>query len=313
MEKVILFGAGMKCNTILDFLNTKKLNSHIYALCDNNFEKIGNKLQDKPILSYEETKSLNLPYVVTTSEEYKDEICNVLDKDDMEYYRDVFRWLQIKLGLDATEMNREYCAFYHVDKMDVYFNEAESQDSLDMFWGENSQFKSMFDALKLDRVVELACGRGRHVEQYANKAKTIVLVDILEKNIEYCKRRFSNRDNIIYYKNNGYDLSKLNTGEYSALFTYDAMVHFEMFDVYQYLLETYRILRSGGKALFHHSNFAKMYDQTFNNAHNKGGRNFMSKELFAYLAYKAGFDIVEQKVIDWSEPEMDCITLVKKP
>lgn len=38
----------------------------------------------------------------------------------------------------------------------------------------------------------------------------------------------------------------------------------------------------------------------------------MSKELFAYLAYHAGFEIVEQQVIDWSLEKMDCITLLKK-
>ena len=54
------------------------------------------------------------------------------------------------------------------------------------------------------------------------------------------------------------------------------------------------------------------YKQSFDNASNPGGRNFMSKELFAYLAYHAGFEIIEQQVIDWSLKEMDCITLVKK-
>ena len=54
------------------------------------------------------------------------------------------------------------------------------------------------------------------------------------------------------------------------------------------------------------------YRQSFDNASNPGGRNFMSKELFAYLAYHAGFEIVEQQVIDWSLEKMDCITLLKK-
>lgn len=44
----------------------------------------------------------------------------------------------------------------------------------------------------------------------------------------------------------------------------------------------------------------------------------MSKNIFAYLAYKCGFEILEQKVIDWGTgerlvKELDCITLVRKP
>ena len=30
-----------------------------------------------------------------------------------------------------------------------------------------------------------------------------------------------------------------------------------------------------------------------------GSRSYMSKDLFAYLAYRVGFEIVEQHVIDW--------------
>ena len=32
-------------------------------------------------------------------------------------------------------------------------------------------------------MVELACGRGRHVLHYIDKAENVILVDILDKNI----------------------------------------------------------------------------------------------------------------------------------
>ena len=41
--------------------------------------------------------------------------------------------------------------------------------------------------------------------------------------------------------------------------------------------------------------------------------NNMSKDLFAYLSYRAGFDVVDQKVIDWEgDKNLDCVTLLKK-
>lgn len=38
----------------------------------------------------------------------------------------------------------------------------------------------------------------------------------------------------------------------------------------------------------------------------------MTKEVFAYLAYRAGFEIVSQKVIDWKIKDIDCISLIQK-
>lgn len=87
------------------------------------------------------------------------------------------------------------------------------------------------------------------------------------------------------------------------------MVHFEMWDVFTYLKETKRILKKGGLALFHHSNNTESYKVTF--ATGTAGRNYMSKELFAYLCNRAGLSVVEQEVINFISPQLDCITLVR--
>lgn len=122
--------------------------------------------------------------------------------------------------------------------------------------------------------------------------------------------RFSGADKISYVVNNGYDLSALPDDHYTSLFTYDSMVHFELLDISNYLKETYRILRPGGKALFHHSNNDSDYKASYDDA--VESRSFMSKSIFAYLAYRAGFEIEEQRIVDWVKPEIDCLTLVVK-
>ena len=160
-------------------------------------------------------------------------------------------------------------------------------------------------------VIELACGRGRHVPHYLQKAGKVTLVDILEENISACKKRFVDEKNISYYCNNGYNLAELETGKYTSLFCYDAMVHFEMLDIYEYLKDIYRVLIPGGKVLIHHSNNTSDYKASFANAPN--GRSFMSKDIFAYLAYRAGFEILEQEIIDWGIKNLDCISLIQKP
>ena len=212
-------------------------------------------------------------------------------------------------GKSSIEASRKYIAEHHIDRMDNYFEMAERSEFMDGFWSENSPFKMLFNKLDLTRVVELACGRGRHVQKYIAYAKNIILVDILEKNIAYCRKRFKDESKIQYYVNNGYDLSQVDSNSCTALFTYDSMVHFEMIDIFQYLKETKRILVKGGMALFHHSNNTENYKITFSTG--KQGRNYMSKQLFAYLANRAGLTVIEQQEIDWAgEERLDCITLV---
>ena len=313
MDKCILFGAGNHGKSILDFLKNEGIDNYVYGFCDTDNNKVGKAINGKPIITYEAAKAKNLPIVLSViSKTAHNEIVEMLDSDNIIYYKDIFFWLNICQHVNSTELNRKYCAYSHMSDMDVYFEDAETEGALNLFWDKSSPFYVEFKRLDLSNVIELACGRGRHVEKYYNDAKKITLVDVLDKNISICKDRYKDYSNISYYVNNGHDLSELNDNTYSALFTYDAMVHFEMFDIYDYLKETYRVLIRGGKALFHHSNLALAYDQSFENSYNPGSRNFMSKDIFAYLAYKAGFEIISQKVIDWSLPEMDCITLVQK-
>lgn len=210
---------------------------------------------------------------------------------------------------DVVSKNRNLVADYHVNLMDDYFDSAE--ETLDVFWNKDAYFRKYFDQLDLENVVELACGRGRHVPQYIEKAGHITLVDILEKNIEFCKERFKNFNKLSYYVNNGFDLRQISDESQTSLFSYDAVVHFEMLDIFNYLRETHRILRREGMALFHHSNNTESYKVSFETG--KSGRSFMSAQLFAHLCNRAGLEIIEQKVISWgNHKNLDCITLVRK-
>lgn len=212
---------------------------------------------------------------------------------------------------DRITYNRNHIANFHVIVMDNYFKKAEIDANLARFWAEDSIFYQMFCFLDLTNVVELACGRGRHVSQYLKNAGHITLVDILEKNILCCRERFPNESKISYYVNNGYDLQNLESESYTSLFTYDAMVHFESLDVFNYLRETYRILKKGGKALFHHSNNTENYRVSFETG--RSGRNYMSQDLFAHFADRAGFKVSKQYLLDWDGyKELDCLTLVEK-
>ena len=114
---------------------------------------------------------------------------------------------------------------------------------------------------------------------------------------------------IVHYVNSGSNFEKLADNTYTAIFSYDSMVHFESIDIYHYLLDTERILKKGGMALYHHSNNHSDYKTSFITG--EMGRNYMSMDLFAHFADRCGLEVLEQQVIKWGNVE-DGITLLRK-
>lgn len=198
-------------------------------------------------------------------------------------------------------------------KESPYYEWAES--AVNQFWGPEKIFTKRFKELDLANVVELACGHGRHVPNYYEKAGKITLVDVNQENIDFCKRRFGQSGKISFITNYGSDLNAIPDGTATAIFSYDAMVHFELSDVASYLKESWRALAPGGKILFHHSNNdANPGSEWTDNPH---GRNFMSVRIFAHLASRAGFAIISQDILDWGNgdnfsPQLDCLSLCVK-
>jgi len=196
-----------------------------------------------------------------------------------------------------------------------YYEDAEDPKWVETFWGEDRVFVKRFSTLNCSRIVELACGHGRHVPHYLSKADEITLIDINRENIDFCKKRFENETKIKYLVGSGNNFNGIETGSQTAVFSYDAMVHFEMLDVIEYLKETYRVLENGGKFLFHHSNAA--FSPELSCEGKPHGRNFMSADVFACVALRLGFTILSQDVFSWStgkgyQKNLDCLTLCVK-
>ena len=306
LKKVILWGCGDGGQYAFENLKDKL---NIVAFGDNSPQKIGSTYMGKSVLSselvisdYKDAVILNT-IMSKTHQEVKQELCKKGIKNPIYQYTDF-------LEINSVEDRRNECADFHTNHMEKYFLNAEEQENIDIFWSNSSPFKHLFDKLDITEVVELACGRGRHVPQYIEKADSIILADILQKNIDFCKERFQGIDKIKYYTKSGCDLEEIENNSVTAIFSYDAMVHFESIDVYHYLQETYRILKPGGMALFHHSNNSKDYKATFLSG--ECGRNYMSMGLFAHFADRAGLEVVQQMEYKWTDSLTDGITLLKK-
>jgi SAM-dependent methyltransferase len=199
-----------------------------------------------------------------------------------------------------------------------YYAAAEQDQWLDMFWVPSSPFRGLFDTLDRHHLVELACGHGRHTARLIQdgldrSCEAITLIDVNAENVEFCRERFHHFPLVSVLKNDGSDFAPLPDGAATGIFCYDAMVHFEYDAVMSYLKDAFRVLAPGSRALFHHSNNDKAPGTHYLTA--RHCRNFMSKNLFAHVAMRAGLTVIEQMVMDWghSDKDLDCLSLVEKP
>jgi len=188
-----------------------------------------------------------------------------------------------------------------------YYSDAEKWTWI--FWDPISSFKRLFDKLPAGKLVDLACGHGRHSEKLLNLGRTVIALDIVPENITATQERLRGRPNFAAHRCNGVDFQPVADKSMDAIICYDAMVHFDCDVVHSYLRDAVRILRPGGMGLFHHSNYdgspaAIHYGQ------NPHARNFMTARLFAHFAHKEGCSIIEQQIIPWGDvPALDCISL----
>jgi SAM-dependent methyltransferase len=95
-------------------------------------------------------------------------------------------------------------------------------------------------------------------------------------------------------------------------YSFDAMVHFDMEIVMAYIREAYRVVRPGGHAFLHYSNYTAAPGGDFRNSPH--WRNFMSIPLFTHLALKTGFHVARSQTIAWGGVEcLDGMSLLRKP
>lgn len=194
----------------------------------------------------------------------------------------------------------------------TYYELAEDAGWISAFWAPETLFAKRFAELSRGDMIEIACGHGRHAAQIVDSAKSLLLLDINQSNIDVCKQRFGGRPNVRCAVNDGFTLGDAPDESADSVYSYDAMVHFEPDVVGSYLADIMRVLRPRGRALLHHSNYSGNPGERYTN--NPHYRNYMSTALFQHFAGRAGLTILAQNVFDWAGvPKIDALTLLERP
>lgn len=193
------------------------------------------------------------------------------------------------------------------DDVGVAYHEAASKD-MDRHWDEVVWPVLSAQEIDYTRTVDFACGRGRNTEKLCDLATSITMVDVNPENIDYCREKFANCPQIDFALCNGYELTGIADDSVTFLYSFDSMVHFDLELIISYLYEFERVLRPGGTAFIHHSNYTGSPGADFQQ--NPHWRNFMSADLFRHVATRAGLEVVRQDVIGWGGvSQLDCLTL----
>jgi SAM-dependent methyltransferase len=225
----------------------------------------------------------------------------------------VKRYIAVKFG-NSKNQTKRIISFWEKDGVDFeYFEKADSNEWLQVFWSADAMAKKLMNNLDKSSLLEIACGTGRHSFQLIDTVKNLYLLDSSAGALALARQRFRNYENVRYIHNPegiGIAETALANESVSAVFSYDAMVHFEKECVQSYIADSWRILKHGSYALFHHSNYSANPGGTF--TQNPGWRNYMTQELFISYATTSGFSVVESHIFSFSCPDSDCLTLLVK-
>jgi SAM-dependent methyltransferase len=169
------------------------------------------------------------------------------------------------------------------------------------------------------QILEIGPGHGRWTRYLRSLCESLVLIDISDKCIEACKKRFSGATNIRYYINDGQSLKGVADRSIDFVFSFDSLVHAEKDIIEAYVNELRNKLTADGVAFIHHSNIghytraltlidhlpSKWLNLKALGAHigsiNVSGwrAQSMTGEEFRRICNRAGVACISQELISW--------------
>jgi ubiquinone/menaquinone biosynthesis C-methylase UbiE len=167
-------------------------------------------------------------------------------------------------------------------------------------------------------VLEIGCGGGKYGALLAPLCRKIICSDVSSKMLERTKKRIGEKENIEFEKLNGYDLHQFKDNTIDFVFSFDVFVHIDIEDIYSYLQEIRRVLRSKGRGVLHFANLNSpdgwnkfVTEYSLNRGNNKhfDRFRFLTWEIVERLLKIIGFNILHYK----KEPWRDILVVFEKP
>jgi 2-polyprenyl-3-methyl-5-hydroxy-6-metoxy-1,4-benzoquinol methylase len=182
-------------------------------------------------------------------------------------------------------------------------------------------------------VLELGCGGGKFSQRLAPRCRSLLCTDISAAMIDHARATITARGvarNVDYRVLNGVDFDGVASESVDFIFSYDVLLHVQPQNVFSYMIDAGRILRSHGAMMLHQINLAsdggmghflaqyggETWKRALDDPRRRGHIYYMSEDQMRALAHQAGL-AVESIRRDWGEFEgvtagRDLIGLLRK-
>ena len=99
-------------------------------------------------------------------------------------------------------------------------------------------------------LLEIGCGVGHWMEEFAGKVHEVCGVDISRIAIQLGRKRLRHLTNVYFYKTHGNELRMFNRNTFNLAYSFGCFQHIPRQATADYLKETYRVLKVGGYLVF---------------------------------------------------------------
>ncbi len=201
-------------------------------------------------------------------------------------------------------------------------------------WGSSAAqwygaiYPRIHECLPTGTVLEIAPGFGRWTHYLKDLCDRIHLVDIKEKCIEACRRRFADQAGFSYHLNDGSSLAMIPDQSIDFIFSFDSLVHVRERTLEAYVSQFAAKLKPAGLAFIHHSNLGEYATaraerlprpirKLLTNARllppHRGRAPDMTAERFRSYCERHGLQCLAQETANWRARQMtDCFSLVAR-
>jgi SAM-dependent methyltransferase len=109
------------------------------------------------------------------------------------------------------------------------------------------------------RILEIAPGHGRWTQFLQAHCSSLIGIDLAQACVDRCRERFRESPHLEFDVNDGLTFPMIEGGSIDFAFSFDSLVHAESDVMLSYVNELVRVLKPGGVAFLHHSNFDAVF------------------------------------------------------